>query len=756
MHRSDLHRSGCNGDRICGGGTGATLFAGLDEIDWASMNHAYGPAVEVPELLRGLVSDDPAIRETALDGMDGAVHHQGDVYECTLACIPYLFEAATRPGGPDRGPIVTLLASIGCAEVDDLAELTRSLEADADKADADADEEDWAANYRRAQSAVAAGYPVFLRLLTDPDPEVRRAVPEALLVCRAEASRVLDTLRRRLPVEPDPEARTALVETVGTLVRRVAAGHLTTVDEPELRAATEWLVGLVGGSADSGAGGRAEPSVGGDHVDPALRLTALTAVSSGMPAMLPTDLVPRALALLGAAYQPDGPVSEPAGFHTDTLRGAVRELREADVAGRHSPRLGPVVGDLSRALGDRVPDRIQLLDTLLRASDWECRLDAVRAAGNLVGGWRGDYRELVAAIGRQLLDPNPRLSRAASRVLVHLGELNRPVVDVLAENVAGAAPEESHRHGAGPPAWITVWPSHAPTIGDTLNALARLGDPRAVPPLRWALARDDPPKDVGAAVSSLGPTAVALLPLIRHQLRTLSETAADLATRRQDLARAVCSFGAAGAAALPELLPLATHEYMIRPIGRLGPAARDAVPVLRPLLDAPERRLALAAVSALYRITGDPAPVLPVLGRFLDATGYDATAAADEIAEIGPAAAGHLPRLGALLAEPDPHGWLHLSAARALWRVAGDADAVLPVLTGLWDRNPYTRTAVATIWAEIGQPAGAALPLLRAEQARPRRHTARDNGWSDSQVTEDEELLRVMAGTVDALQPAGG
>ncbi|MBE1485249.1 PBS lyase [Plantactinospora soyae] len=732
------------------------MFAGLDEIDWASMHHAYGPAVEVPELLRGLVSDDPAVRETALDGMHGAVHHQGDVYECTLACVPYLFEAVTRPGGPGRGPIVALLASIGCAEVDDPEELARSIAADTDHYGEDA--EDWADNYRRAQQAVAAGHPVFLDLLVDPDPEVRRAVPEALLVCRAEAPRVLDTLRRRLPVERDPEARTALVETVGTLVRRAAAGQLTSVDEPELRAATEWLVDLVGGATEPALAGPAEasvdPAVGG-RVEPALRLAALTAVSGGTPAMLPADLVPRALALLDAAYRPDGPVPEPAGFHTDTLLGAVRELREADVAGRHSPRLGPAVSDLSRSLGDRVPDRIQLLGALLRSSDWERRLDAVRAAGNLIDGWRGDYRDLVAAIGRQLSDPNPRLSRAAGRALVHLGELNRPVVDVLAESVAGAAPEESHRRDACPPAWITVWPSHAPTVGDTLLALAELGDPRAVPPLRWALERDDPPKDVGAAVSSLGPTAVALLPLIRHQLRTLPESAADLAVRRQDLTCAVCSFGPAGAAALPELLPLATHEYVIRPLGRLGPAAHDAVPVLRPLLDAPERGLALATVSALYRITGDPVPVLPVLGRFLDGDQYDVTAAAVEIAEIGPAAAGHLPRLRVLLAGPDPHGWLHLRVAQALWRVAGDADAVLPVLAALWDRNQYTRTTVATIWAEIGPPAAAALPLLRAEQARPRRHTARDSGSGSSQVTEDEELLRVMAGTVDALQPAG-
>ncbi len=53
------------------------MFAGgIDEVDWASMEHAYGPADDVPGLLRGLASADPAERERALDGMYGAVHHQ--------------------------------------------------------------------------------------------------------------------------------------------------------------------------------------------------------------------------------------------------------------------------------------------------------------------------------------------------------------------------------------------------------------------------------------------------------------------------------------------------------------------------------------------------------------------------------------------------------------------------------------------------------------------------------------------------------
>lgn len=114
------------------------LFAGLDDIDWAGLDHAYGPATEVPVLLRGLVDPDPAMRERALDSMYGAVHHQGDVYPCTLATIPFLLRIAQRPDMPGRPEVVRLLASIGSAE--DANELSGS--------------------YREANQAIDAAWPL--------------------------------------------------------------------------------------------------------------------------------------------------------------------------------------------------------------------------------------------------------------------------------------------------------------------------------------------------------------------------------------------------------------------------------------------------------------------------------------------------------------------------------------------------------------------------------------------------------------------
>ncbi|MFK0018946.1 hypothetical protein [Streptomyces sp. NPDC090798] len=63
------------------------MFTGIEDVDWASMGHAYtDSATDVPELLWGLASDDPARRDIALDGMYGAVHHQGEPPRWRRAC----------------------------------------------------------------------------------------------------------------------------------------------------------------------------------------------------------------------------------------------------------------------------------------------------------------------------------------------------------------------------------------------------------------------------------------------------------------------------------------------------------------------------------------------------------------------------------------------------------------------------------------------------------------------------------------------
>ena len=56
---------------------------GLEQIDWALLAHAFGPAVEVPGWLRALLDADPDRRAEALDALSNAIWHQGTVYSAS-------------------------------------------------------------------------------------------------------------------------------------------------------------------------------------------------------------------------------------------------------------------------------------------------------------------------------------------------------------------------------------------------------------------------------------------------------------------------------------------------------------------------------------------------------------------------------------------------------------------------------------------------------------------------------------------------
>lgn len=216
------------------------MFGGINDVDWASLEHAYGPADDVPALLYGLASPDPAERESALDGMYGAVHHQGDVYDSTLACIPFLLELVGDPSVEDRGGVVELLTSIGGIDLDGDDEL-----------DPEDEEFEYAANYAMAASAVTAGADVFLALVDSGDRGVRLAAPLALATLHGDPELVLGLLRRRLAAEEDAEVRFACVEAAG----RIALRHGRLASE-----VVQWLTGLTRVTYGGGSGWPLWPS----------------------------------------------------------------------------------------------------------------------------------------------------------------------------------------------------------------------------------------------------------------------------------------------------------------------------------------------------------------------------------------------------------------------------------------------------------------------------------------------------------------
>jgi len=88
------------------------MLEDLDNINWSQLNHAYGEASDVPDLIRKLSSQDKDEREKAVHELFGNIWHQGTIYEATSYAVPFLYELLRSPETPDKLLVTLLLANI--------------------------------------------------------------------------------------------------------------------------------------------------------------------------------------------------------------------------------------------------------------------------------------------------------------------------------------------------------------------------------------------------------------------------------------------------------------------------------------------------------------------------------------------------------------------------------------------------------------------------------------------------------------------
>ncbi|WP_241661149.1 hypothetical protein [Thermomonospora catenispora] len=176
--------------------------------------------------------------------------------------------------------------------------------------------------------------------------------------------------------------------------------------------------------------------------------------------------------------------------------------------------------------------------------------------------------------------------------------------------------------------------------------------------------------------------------------------------------------------ALPELLALLERRRLVAAVssalGRLGPAAADAVPLLRSVnpeemgLPPMEAEIVRYNVAwALWEITGDAAPALeraatewergvpPGTARRLLAMG-----------EFARPAIGLIDSLLEGMQDPGP-------AACVLYRFTGDVERTLPHLVAAVDRSVTGMLAMECL-ADIGPAAADAVPALEEIATDPR------------------------------------
>ncbi|MDA2805204.1 HEAT repeat domain-containing protein [Nocardiopsis suaedae] len=714
-----------------------TDFPGLDDVDWASMGHAYGSAEDVPDMLRRMVGDDPGERGKAFSEFYGAVHHQGDVYESTVAAVPFLIHALRDPAARDKDDLMALLASLGGVEIEDLAMVFDNVgyyeqvlegsdpltgggdtarvvpPADALSGD-DGDRPGYAEiieqniqngnPYARAVLAVAEGRADYLRLLTDPDPGVRWTA------CMAAVAGV-----------PDTETTAALL------------GRLHEDDHPKVREFVASLLGIVAVRSrpeDTApiADGLAEAAV--RDASPSVRMRAFTELMRRFP-------------------------DRPSPLDTDAILALVAEVRGDEVPaiqgdGDRSYYHGVLLTLVDYALDGRIEERWALLERLLDRPDLESTARTLTMVRELLEGWRGDHGALIARalgfLGSEDDDEEVKVAVEAARVVITAGPLAAPFADAVEEVL------EASDGGAALEAATDLW--------------AEIGDPRALEIIEemldvehWTEFALMKAQSMGAAGADLGPALQEFLAVRLAEEEPDSETV-------KDAVRAVTAVGADASAAVPFLVAREPGRDVFELLGLIGPTAREAAPVLAGHMaddGLPGWGPPLAA-SAYWLITGDAEPVLPVLARVMEERGPCLDDVLETAQLMGAEAAPLADLVRACVEDPGEfraRSWeieTRSRAAQALWPVTGDTEAGLAALLDAWNLQPSADIAEA--FEQMGAAAAPAAPALRRELAQWRRANLRrgvairvgDRHPDFRAARTDEELREACTRALAAIQ----
>jgi len=89
----------------------------LDDPRWSRLQHAYGDALDIPDLLRALGSSTGS--KTGYDepwySLWSSLCHQGDVYTASYAAVPHIVRIASETGTPVDSSFFQLPAAIEVA-----------------------------------------------------------------------------------------------------------------------------------------------------------------------------------------------------------------------------------------------------------------------------------------------------------------------------------------------------------------------------------------------------------------------------------------------------------------------------------------------------------------------------------------------------------------------------------------------------------------------------------------------------------------
>jgi hypothetical protein len=195
------------------------MLEGLDSVDWQHLTHAYGPATDVPDVIRALVSADKETREQALYELYGTIWHQGTVYQATAYAVPFLIELLKDKMVQDKDGILDLLSCIARGRSGlDAHKWFSFFDGVRDTPEFKAELAEELAWVHRSHKAVGEGIPLYLDLLHHPDSDIRMKVLYLLSLFKEEAQRVVPMLRQLLANETDDLVTACAVLSLAELI----------------------------------------------------------------------------------------------------------------------------------------------------------------------------------------------------------------------------------------------------------------------------------------------------------------------------------------------------------------------------------------------------------------------------------------------------------------------------------------------------------------------------------------------------------
>jgi hypothetical protein len=664
----------------------------LDAIDWTTVHGAYGPAGEVPDLIRALASRDGETAAKARSLLAGWVSHQGTTYSASPPVVPFLAELLVDSATRHRGDLAWMLGEMAAHN----NQRTKHIGA--------------------VRAAVEAEVDRLTPLLEDPDAEVRDGVAFVLSQCPKSKRRTLPKLRARFAAEPEPQVKARLLAGLQWLdkktplvaealkadqplaVRAAAALTLARSDQP-------WTPEATGAVRDAWADG--EP------LDKSWwwgwETSPLQDLIAGLGDKGPDGAAALGMLLLASSADP---VREQAAAATVFVVRAERQARAL---------LVPV---LENALAD---------------ASAQVRRDAARALCEAGAAARPAADALAdaaaatpAALGAlvRLDDPRwPALAAARLRsgtdvegALEILHEARVPFDAEVMDAITTTDPADWHRWG------IYLLAAWGPPAAPAVPQLRALLDTNVH---AWAL----------DALTAIGPAAAPVLPRLRDTLdgpEIINERGnfrVSHVAERIAVLRIGADPGPALEAARVALAKLRgrssggfydlPHDDAVRLLDALGEQGRQLRPEVLDLVTARPDFIGLA--RALWRWTADAEEVRPTVLTVLDRAGaqfrqrtpqYPGLPAIDLAVELGDASLA--PLLRPFLA--DSTSQTRVPAAQAIWRLTGDADGLVgPLLKEVTGRPPGVRWSEALdLLAEIGPAATDALTELRAVAEHPR------------------------------------